>query len=189
MKIFTKEPYKITITCSMYLCSKSFLMCQWHKWPPNNFNWFSSCCATSSATGVSFLPGECGNAQFSVSSSWRVSILEDLSVHYGTEALHGLLCFIKANLPPLFMCPFSTRPSTPSGLRETLTFELLPCHLLLSENRERRREQWPTLLHLLQSQRSVHLSMHPSVRLGECAHTPSLPHSIYDHKWQWVRLC
>lgn len=43
-------------------------------------------------------------------------------------------------LPASSMCPFSTRPCTRSGLRETLAFELLPRHVLLLENRERTRE-------------------------------------------------
>lgn len=171
-KPFTKEPYKRS-TCSMCLCSKSFLMCLWRQRFPNNFDWLSSYCAPSPAAVV-FFPFtvnveiiDC-DAVFYVASSWTVSRTEDLSIQCDTEALHGSLC---CSLP---MCPFSTRPRTPSGLRETLAFELLSCHFLLLENRETRREHWPT-----QICPSIKAYIHPSARLGEW--TQSYPYSIHDY--------
>lgn len=154
-------------------------MCQWRQWLPNNFDRLSSYCATSPATGVSFLLRWMWRCSvLCCPPSWRVSIMEDLSVQYDTEALHGSLFFIKANLPPcalcLSTCPFSTRPRTRSGLGETLAFELLFCHFLLLENRERRGEYWPTFLHLPQP------SIQPSARTG-WVHTLSYPYSVHDY--------
>lgn len=103
-----------------------------------------------------------------VALSWTLSRTEDLSIQCDTEALHGSLCW---SLP---MCPFSSRPCTPSGLRETLAFELLSCHFLLLENRETRRERWPT-----QICPSIKAYIHPCARLGEW--TQPYPYSIHDY--------
>lgn len=159
-KPFTKEPHKRS-TCSTYLCSKSFLMCQWRQWLPNDFDWLlcnitSHSCLFSSQVNVEII--DC-DAVFYGAPSWRVSRTEDLSIQCDTEALHGSLC---CSLP---MCPFPIRPRTASGLRETLAFELLSCHFLLLENRETRREHWPT-----QICPSIQESIHPSARLGEWTH-------------------
>lgn len=162
-KPFTNEPHRKS-ACSIYLRSESFHMCQWRQWLPDGFDWLSSYCATPPATvgplllllNVEII--DC-DAVFYVTPSWRVFRTEDLRIQCDTETVHGSLC---CSLP---MCPLSTRPSTPSGLRETLAFELLSCHFLLSENREMRREHWP-----IQICPPVHPSIHESAQLGEWTH-------------------
>lgn len=63
-------------------------------------------------------------------------------------------------------------PSTPSGLRETLAFELLSCHFLLLENREMRREHWPI---------QICPSIHPWICTTGWVNTPSYPYSVQDY--------
>lgn len=155
-KTFYKRATQEIVTCPTCLCSKSFLMCQWHQWLPNISDWLSSYCATLSATGVSLL----------LRWKWRWSVLcrpPLESFHYWTiwvigdsVVLHNLICVIKAHLPSCALC--FTRPCTSSGLREALAFELLSCHLLLLENKEKSREQWLTFLHPSQLR---DLSIHP----------------------------
>lgn len=83
------------------------------------------------------------------------------------EASHGSLCFIKGQVAPcslcLSVCPFSTRRCAPSGLRETLAFELLSRHFLLSENRDREEKRALTP-HSSIGHCQRHLSIHPSIR-------------------------
>lgn len=138
MRTFTKEPCKRSPQLVQSICAVYASLC-------------ASDVSDSQTTSTGYeaivqhhqpqvclcFSGECGNAGFSVASPLpRVQCV--------TEALHGSLCFIKGQSAPralcLFMCPFSTRRHAHSGLRETLAFELLSRHCLLSENRERRGE-------------------------------------------------
>lgn len=144
----------------MYLCSKSFLMCHWRQWLPSNFDWKSLklLCNIISHRCVFTSQDECGNAGFSVAPSWRLSISEDLSVQDDTEAS---LCLIKASVPLVCSLPvyvsFLHQARTPSGLRETLAFELLFRHfLLIWKQREENTDPY-----LLLPKRSVHPSIHP----------------------------
>lgn len=85
---------------------------------------------------------------------------------FDTEALHGSLC---CSSP---MCPFSNRPRIHSGLREMLAFEFLSCHFLLLENREMKKEHWPT---------QIHASIHPPICKTGWVSTPSCPYSLQDY--------
>lgn len=163
--LYKRAIQEITTTCSMYLCSKSFLMCQWRQRPPNNFDRLSNYCATSSVTDVSSLLGwmwKCGVLCRPLLESFHNGGSECSVWHWG---ITWLALLHKGQSSPcalcLSMCPFSTRPRTPSGLRETLAFELLSCHFVLLENRERRREHWLTFLHQPLPKSSVHPSRHP----------------------------
>lgn len=159
----------------MYLCSKSFLMCHWRQWLPSNFDWKSLklLCNIISHRCVFTSQDECGNAGFSVAPSWRLSISEDLSVQDDTEAS---LCFIKASVPLVCSLPvyvsFLHQARTPSGLRETLAFELLFRHFLLFWKQKERR----VLTHICYPHRD--LSIHPYIRESGWVHTP---YSVHDY--------
>lgn len=94
------------------------------------------------------------------------------------------LCFRKSQIFHS-LCPFvASSPScTPffSRLRETLTFELLPRHFLLVENRERTREYWH---HSPLYKKKSHPFEHPSVgEIWMSAHTIICPprHLWFQH--------
>lgn len=126
-------------------------MCQWRQWLPNNFDRLSSYCATSPATGASF----------PLRWMWGCSVLccplletlhnggSECSVWH--RGIIWLALLHKGQPAPLCSMPFSTSPRTRSRLRETLAFELLFCHFLLLENRERRG-----LTHIPPSARAKH---------------------------------
>lgn len=145
MKTFTKEPYKRSPQLVQCIGAENPSLCISDVNDSQiTLTGYQAIAQHNQPRVCLFFSGECGNAGFSVAPSWRVSIKEDLSVRYDTEALHGSLCFIKAHLPIVLsacLCVLSPPgPCTPSGLRETLAFELLSGHFLLLENRERRRE-------------------------------------------------
>lgn len=63
-----------------------------------------------------------------------------------------------------------TGPRTVSGLRETLAFELLPCHFLLSKQKQREDKRVLTTHSCIRCEiTSISSSIHP-VRMDECAH-------------------
>lgn len=120
-----------------------------------------------------FLSGECRNAVFSVSpcwslrnrgsecSVWHLGVMWRSQLHKGQSASCAL---------HLFMCPSTTRSQTPSGLREALTFELLPRHLLLSEDKREDNRVLTDTSPSATAMRSVCPSKHSSVWQGEWTH-------------------
>lgn len=110
---------------------------------------------------------------------WKYSVLHrphnrgsDLSVQYDTEASHGLLCFIKVSLPLMLsagLCVLSPPGPRPlQGWERRLRLSFCLAISSFQKNRERRREHWSTLFHLPRDL-SIHPSINPSVRHGECA--------------------
>lgn len=123
--------------------------------------------------------GECGIAFFLECKLERIRVFSlTLKNHMASP------CFTKANLPIMLSASLRVLsppgPASLSGLRETLAFELLPHHRLLSENRQRRKEHWSTLLHWPKDL-SIHLSIYPFVRLGERAHCQSQTAFVFKH--------
>lgn len=110
--------------------------------------------------------GECGNAVFA--SSWRDSMSEDVRVRFDTGALHGRLCFKKQISPLWFLRVLTpTGPRTVSGLRETLAFELLPCHFLLLKQKQREDKRVLTTHSCIRHEiTSIRPSIHPSCENG-----------------------
>ncbi|MEQ2225347.1 hypothetical protein ILYODFUR_016513 [Ilyodon furcidens] len=108
-------------------------MCQRRQRLQENFNWLSSYCATSSATGFFPIRGECGNAEFCRPLLENLcSAISDCDAE-ASDIKIGFLLFLPICVSSPCRAPFL------SGLRETLAFELLPRLFLLMENTERGR--------------------------------------------------
>lgn len=162
--LYKRAVQETTTTCSMYPCSKSFLMCQWRQITSTGYQ----AVAQHHQPQVCLLfSGECGNVGFSVAPSWKVSITEDLSVQCDTEAWHGSLCFIKANLPlelSARLCVLSPPGPEPfQGWERRLRLSFcLAISSFYKKKTERGEESTDPRSSICQSQRD--LSIHPSIR-------------------------
>lgn len=167
------------MTGSMCLCSKSFRMCQWRQWLPKNFDWLSSYCATSPATGVSFLPRwmwRCSVLYRSLPDSfhkggsecsvWRRGVSWLALLHKGQSAP---LCSLPVYVSFLHQASYHFRAERDACVWASV----LPFPPFRKQREEKR-----VLTHIPPSA-AVRRSVHPSIHWVSA-------HTVISTQWSWL---
>lgn len=112
---------------------------------------------------------------FSIALFWKVSITENVSVQFYTEASRGPQSFVKAILPLMLiagLCVLFHQASSHFRAERDACVSASASPSPPFRNRERRREYRSTPLHLPRVL-TIHPSIYTSVRLSESAHCRS----------------
>lgn len=168
-KPFTKEPYKRS-TCSMFLCSKSFLMCLWHQRFPNNFDLFIKLlCTNTSCSCVFPFRWKCGSLtvmQCSMSPSpgqfpeRRIWVFSATLKHYMAPCVALCLCVLSP-----------VGPAHHQGWERRLRLSF--CLAISPFLKTGRREE------SVDPHRSVHPSKHPSIHVQDWVSEHSHIHTAF----------